>query len=225
MGNASSGVRRTKAGSKGNSSDALSHRDTVIPANVVSAFKTVFNWCNVYGAEGVDQIALLNVEGTPGRIARMYKEELLASYKPGAKAALLKHFTTFESPLIPQEMVILKDIPFYSLCAHPLVPFMGTASVGYIPGKKLAGLSKLARVVKYYSQMLQLQERLTANVADFLYEELGAQGVIVITDAEHLCMAMRGVKTPGVQTRTAAIRGLASNDASVLAEFYRLLTI
>ncbi len=164
----------------------------------------------------------LDVRNTPDRVARMLLDELLGSYRPGALEDLRKCFTTFPTAGA-EEMVTLGPIPFVSLCAHHVLPFVGEAFVGYIPGKRLVGLSKIPRVVKFFARKLQMQERLTKEIANFLETELSPRGVIVLMKARHFCMEARGVETAGVITRTSAVRGIAYSDPSVRTEFYRLL--
>ncbi len=124
------------------------------------------------------------------------------------------------------EMVLVRDIPMYSTCEHHLVPFFGSAHVGYIPGRdgKVTGLSKLARVVEGYSKRPQVQERLTTQVAEALVKRLQPAGVIVVIEAEHLCMAMRGIRKPGAITTTSAVRGIFQTRASTRAEAMSLIT-
>ena len=158
---------------------------------------------------------------TPGRVARMY-EECLA----GMQENPAQHFeTTFDEH--HEDMVLVHDIPFYSLCEHHMVPFFGKAHVAYIPDKDghICGISKLARLVDVYARRLQVQERLTSQVADTLMEQLRPQGVIVVMEAEHLCMSMRGVKKPGAKTTTSAVRGIfkSSERAATRAEAFSLL--
>ena len=152
----------------------------------------------------------------------MLQDELLASYQPGALDDLRKRFTTFPTGGAG-EMVTEGPIPFFSLCAHHMLPFIGEAFVGYLPGDRLVGLSKIPRVVRFFSQKLQMQERLTMEIADFLDDELKPLGVIVVMRARHFCMEARGVRTPGVLTRTSALRGLAFRNPDVKREFYTLL--
>lgn len=149
---------------------------------------------------------------TPARVARMYEEVFAGLTEDPAR-----HFeTTFDEH--HEEMVLVRDIPFYSMCEHHLVPFFGKAHVAYIPAAdgRICGLSKLARLVEAFAKRPQVQERLTAQVADTLIAELNPQGVIVIIEAEHLCMSMRGVKKPGSHTVTSAVRGVfaGSTDAA-----------
>jgi GTP cyclohydrolase I len=129
-------------------------------------------------------------------------------------------FTTFDNVDSLDEMVSLYRIPFYTLCAHHIIPFHGFAHVGYVPGERIAGLSKFARTVQMFSKGLNIQENMTVDIADFLEAKLRPQGVIVVLEAEHLCMAMRGASTPGVLTRTTAVRGVfASHNRTAKAEF------
>jgi GTP cyclohydrolase I len=121
------------------------------------------------------------------------------------------------------EMVVLKDIPFYSLCEHHLLPFHGVAHVGYVPNGRIVGISKVARVVETLARRPQVQERLTSQIADLLLEELQAKGAAVVIEAEHLCMTMRGVKKPGSVMVTSAMRGLFRDDARTRSEFLSLI--
>jgi len=123
--------------------------------------------------------------------------------------------TTFPNTEGYDELVLVRDIPFESLCAHHLLPFRGVAQVGYLPGDRLIGLSKLARVVTHFAHDLQLQERLTSQIADFLQTSLDARGVGVVIDAEHLCMSIRGVRATGAQTRTSRFTGALAAHGGV----------
>jgi GTP cyclohydrolase I len=125
-----------------------------------------------------------------------------------------------------QEMVLVRDIPLYSVCEHHLLPFLGRAHVAYIPGKhgRICGLSKLARVVDVFAKRPQVQERLTSQIADTIVEHLDPVGVIVVIEAEHLCMSMRGVKKPGSETVTSAVRGLFERNAATRAEAMSLIS-
>ena len=124
-----------------------------------------------------------------------------------------------------EEMVIVRDIPMYSMCEHHLLPFIGRAHIAYIPRDgKVIGLSKLARIVDSFARRPQLQERLTSQIADFLDEQLDPLGVAVVIEAEHLCMTMRGARASGAQTRTSALRGTMRSDARARAEAISLLT-
>ena len=147
---------------------------------------------------------------TPARVARAY-EELTAGIRKTAEDVLT---TTFD--LGHDEMVLVRDIELWSMCEHHLVPFTGVAHVGYIPSETglITGLSKLARLVDVYAKRPQVQERLTTQIADSLMEILEARGVIVVIEAEHLCMTMRGVKKAGARTITSAVRGIMHNAAT-----------
>ncbi len=123
-----------------------------------------------------------------------------------------------------REMVLVRDIPLHSLCEHHLMPFVGKAHVGYIPDGKVVGLSKLARLVEGYARRPQLQERLTAQVADAIHERLGSRGAIFVVEAEHLCMTMRGVQKPGSITVTSAVRGIYARDPRTRQEAMSLIT-
>ena len=127
--------------------------------------------------------------------------------------------TTFANDADYDEMLVLRDIPFHSLCAHHLLPFTGAAHVAYLPGDRIVGLSKLVRVVDHFSRGLQTQERLTSQVADALHDALGARGVGVAMEATHHCMALRGVEAAGVSTRTTATLGLMRDDPAIRSEF------
>ena len=154
---------------------------------------------------------------TPSRVARMY-EELFAGLVGDAK----KHLKLFNEGR-SDEMVIVRDIPLYSMCEHHLLPFVGKAHIAYIPSDgRVLGLSKLARIVDHYSKRPQLQERLTSQIADFLEENLHPQGVAVLIEAEHLCMTMRGIRAAGAVTRTSALRGIVRSDARTRAEVMSL---
>ncbi len=154
---------------------------------------------------------------TPARVARMY-EEICGGLQQDASEHLS---TTFE--VADSGMVVERDIAFYSMCEHHLLPFFGRAHIAYIPDGRVAGLSKLARTVEVYARRLQLQERLTAQVADALMEHLGAKGAIVMMEAEHMCMSMRGVRKPGAQTVTLVKRGVFESDCELVDEFFRMV--
>jgi GTP cyclohydrolase I len=159
------------------------------------------------------------LEGTPRRIADMYAE-LFSGLDMDAKAELTVGFEVGH-----HEMVILRDIPFYSMCEHHLLPFYGVAHVGYIPNKegRVVGLSKLARVVDIFAKRPQLQERMTTQIADTIVEALQPDGVAVVIQAEHLCMTMRGIKKPGSNVITSATRGIFRSRAATRAEFMALV--
>lgn len=157
---------------------------------------------------------------TPRRVADMYTEVF-----SGIGADAGEHFrVTFNEG--HQEMVLVRDIPLYSVCEHHLVPFLGRAHVAYVPGKhgRICGLSKLARVVEVYARRPQVQERLTSQIADTMVEQLDPAGVIVVIEAEHLCMSMRGVRKPGAETVTSAVRGIFERNAATRAEAMSLIT-
>lgn len=156
---------------------------------------------------------------TPARVARAY-EELTAGLRQSAEEVLT---TTFD--LGHDELVLVRDIELWSMCEHHLVPFTGVAHVGYIPDDsgKITGLSKLARLVDVYAKRPQVQERLTTQIADSLMEILQARGVIVVIEAEHLCMTMRGVKKAGARTITSAVRGSMRSNPSTRAEAMALI--
>jgi GTP cyclohydrolase I len=155
---------------------------------------------------------------TPKRVAELYAELFSGLHQDPAKELTVFHQGEHE------EMVMVKDIPFYSICEHHLVPFIGKAHVVYIPTKgKITGLSKLIRVVEGYAKRPQVQERLTGEVADCLMARLKPQGVLVVIEAEHLCMSMRGVKKPGTKAITSAVRGIFRKDAKARAEALALI--
>ncbi|MBB3676774.1 GTP cyclohydrolase I FolE [Modestobacter versicolor] len=156
---------------------------------------------------------------TPARVGRAYAE-MFAGLAQDPYEVLA---TTFDED--HDELVLVKDIPMYSTCEHHLVPFHGVAHVGYIPGTdgRVTGLSKLARLVEVYARRPQVQERLTRQVADALYEVLKPQGVIVVVQAEHLCMAMRGIRKPGATTVTSAVRGIFRDSAATRSEAMSLI--
>ena len=156
---------------------------------------------------------------TPARVARAYKE-LLSGMRMSAEDVLT---TTFD--LGHDEMILVKDIELWSMCEHHLVPFTGKAHIGYIPNEngRITGLSKLARLVDLYAKRPQVQERLTSQVADALVRRLDPQGVIVVVEAEHLCMAMRGIRKPGSRTVTSAVRGIFKEDSRTRFEALQLI--
>lgn len=162
----------------------------------------------------------INREGlleTPDRIARMY-EELAAGYTDCAAEHLRKRLHVDNN-----DMVMEKEIPFYSFCEHHMLPFYGTAAIAYIPDGEVVGLSKMARTLEVFAKRLQLQERLTAQIADVFMEELKPHGVMVLIEAEHMCMTMRGIKKPGTKTVTVVTRGVFDGDEKLQNQFYRML--
>ena len=157
--------------------------------------------------------------GTPERVAEMYAE-LFGGMKQDPREELKVGFE-----LGHREMVVLRDIPFYSMCEHHLLPFYGIAHIGYIPNEegRIVGISKLARVVEVISRRPQLQERMTTEIADTIMDAIKPAGVAVVIQAEHLCMIMRGIKKPGANVVTSAIRGIFSRKAASRAEFFSII--
>lgn len=154
---------------------------------------------------------------TPDRVARMYSE-LCDGMDRSASEHLSKTFA-----VSGDDLVIERDITFYSLCEHHMLPFYGKAAIGYIPNGRVAGLSKLARTVEVFARRLQLQEQLCAQVADALMDYLAPQGAIVLMEAEHMCMTIRGVQKPGTKTVTLARRGVFETDPALEERFFRML--
>jgi GTP cyclohydrolase I len=160
------------------------------------------------------------LKDTPKRVARMYNEVFAGLHDDPSRHLKVQFSEDHE------EMVIVKDIPVYSMCEHHLVPFYGKAHVAYIPRKgKVTGLSKIARVVEGFAKRPQLQERLTSQVADSVMDVLDARGVLVVIEAEHMCMTMRGVKKPGSKTLTSAVRGLFKTHQATRSEGFSLIGI
>ncbi len=159
------------------------------------------------------------LRGTPDRVARMYAEVCSGLHEEPAEQ-LIKTFDVDHD-----EMVMVRDIPMYSLCEHHLLPFVGRAHVAYIPqkGGMITGLSKLARLVEGYAQRLQVQERLTSQVADAIQRTLDPQGTLVVVEAEHLCMSMRGVTKPGAVTVTSSVQGIFRTKVSTRLEAMRFI--
>ena len=171
--------------------------------------------------EGVgEDLTREGLRETPRRVAAMY-EEIFVGLSQDADTHLCMTFDEGH-----QEMVLVRDIPLYSVCEHHLLPFVGRAHVAYIPGGdgRVCGLSKLARVVDVFAKRPQVQERLTSQIADTVVECLKPAGVIVVIEAEHLCMSMRGVEKPGAETVTSAVRGIFKSDARTRAEAMSLIT-
>lgn len=165
--------------------------------------------------EDPDREGLLD---TPKRVARMYEELFTGLHEDPSE-----YFSVIFSE-DHEELVLVKDIPFFSVCEHHLVPFYGKAHVGYIPrGGRVTGLSKLARAVEAVSRRPQLQERITSTVADTIMRKLDPYGVVVVLEAEHMCMTMRGVKKPGSKTITSAVRGIFNESAAARAEVFSLI--
>ena len=158
-----------------------------------------------------------NFKDTPRRVAEMYLE-MFHGLREGSQPKV----TSFPNDGAYHHMVIEKEIPFYSMCAHHFVPFYGHAHIAYIPESRIVGLSKLPRILEFYAKRPQLQERLTEQVAEFLWSTLRPQGVMVVIEARHLCVEMRGVKKPGALTTTSALRGCFA-EREVRSEFLALL--
>lgn len=156
---------------------------------------------------------------TPERIGRMY-EEVFGGMDEDPAVYLSKTFTADNS-----EMVLEKDIVFYSVCEHHLMPFYGKAHVAYVPDGRVVGLSKLARTVEVFARRPQIQEKMTGQIADAVMEHLSPKGVMVVVEAEHMCMTMRGVKKPGSRTVTAACRGVFAEDEKLQGRFWQMLKI
>jgi GTP cyclohydrolase I len=150
---------------------------------------------------------------TPRRVAEVYAELLTPTeFEP----------TTFPNDEGYDELVVACEIPFHALCMHHLLPFHGVAHVGYLPGERIIGLSKLARIVDHFARDLQVQERLTTQIADWIQEQLEPRGIGVVLEAEHLCMSLRGVQKPGARTVTSALRGVVRDDPRTRQEFLDL---
>ena len=186
---------------------------------------------NIMDTEKIEQGVRLILEGigedpnregllkTPDRVAKMYQEIFAGMSENPAE-----HFeVTFDEG--HEEMVLVRDIPFYSMCEHHLAPFFGMAHVAYVPAVdgRICGLSKLARLVDTFAKRPQVQERLTSQIADTLIEQLHPQGVIVVLEAEHMCMSMRGVKKPGSSTTTSAVRGIFKKSQATRSEALSLI--
>ncbi|KKK91236.1 hypothetical protein LCGC14_2715000 [marine sediment metagenome] len=158
------------------------------------------------------------LKDTPNRVARMYEELFGGVFQDPAEHLTVEFHENYD------EMVILRDIPFYSMCEHHLLPFMGKAHVAYIPSGKVVGLSKLARIVESYARRPQVQERLTSQIAELLMNELDAKGAGVILEATHTCMTIRGVKKPGAVMVTSSMLGSFRTNLGTRAEAIKLLT-
>jgi GTP cyclohydrolase I len=190
--------------------DALEARDPVDHDRIVRAFREILEAIG----EDADREGLRE---TPARVARMYAE-LFEGLRTDPRDYLRVGFEADHD-----EMVILKDIPFYSICEHHFMPFHGVASVGYVPDGRVVGLSKLARLVDGFARRPQIQEQLTGQIADAIMEVLEPDGVAVVIEAEHLCMTQRGVKKPGSRMVTSATRGLFRKNDVTRAEFLSLV--
>ncbi len=162
-------------------------------------------------------LKIKDIAKTPERVAEMYEEILAGQFKDASRELEVileqKH----------DEIILLKNIPLYSICEHHLLPFIGKAHVAYLPDKRITGLSKIARVVDTLSKRLQVQERLTTEVADVIMKKLKPKGVMVVVEAEHLCMSMRGVNKPGASTTTSVVRGVFRSNAKSRQEALGLI--
>ena len=168
--------------------------------------------------EGIgEDVCREGLKETPERIARMCGE-LYGGMEEDAAVHLSKTFSVDSS-----EMVIEKDITFYSTCEHHILPFYGKVHIAYIPDGKVVGLSKLARTVEVFARRLQLQEQLTGQIADALMESMQPKGALVMIEAEHMCMTMRGIKKPGSRTVTLAKRGVFETDSALEGRFFRMM--
>jgi GTP cyclohydrolase I len=183
-----------------------------IPPEVLEAVKTIISW----GGDDPEREGLLD---TPRRVAKMYKE-ILRGYEIDPMQYLQRVFSEIDSY---DEMIILRDIRFESLCEHHMMPFVGKAHVAYIPDKRVVGISKLARVVDAYAKRLQIQERMTAQVAESINEALNPKGVAVVVEAVHQCMTNRGVHKAGVSMQTSHMLGLFRKDSRTRQEFFSLI--
>jgi GTP cyclohydrolase I len=187
-------------------------RDAAIPAEVLDAVRTLIRWAG-------DDPAREGLIDTPGRVSRAYKE-YFRGYLEDPKAHLAR---TFEEVGGYDEIVLLRDIPFHSHCEHHMAPIIGKAHVAYLPRDKVVGISKLARVTQGYAKRLQVQERLTAEIADAIWERLAPKGVAVVVEASHACMSARGVLKPGVTMTTSRMMGVFREDVRAREEVLKLM--
>jgi GTP cyclohydrolase I len=183
----------------------------VSPEEAEAAVRTLIRWAG----DNPDREGLLD---TPARVARSYKE-LFQGYESDPRAYLER---TFEEVGGYSQLVVLKDIRFVSFCEHHMLPVVGVAHVGYLPTDRVVGISKLARVVRGYAKRLQIQEKMTAEIATAIEEVLRPQGVGVVIEAEHSCMTLRGVNVPGAKLTTSALLGVVKDDPRTREEFLRL---
>lgn len=199
--------------SHGSPSEGTSSLVPLSPANLATIEEAVRTILTAVG-EDPQREGLLN---TPRRVAKMYAEMFSGLHVDPARHLKV----TF--PEEYDELVLVRDIPFTSMCEHHLLPFMGRAHVGYLPNGVVTGLSKLARIVEEIARRPQVQERLTQQIADLIEEELGVAGVVVVVQAEHTCMSIRGVRKPGSETITSALRGVFKTNAASRAEVMSLI--
>ena len=168
--------------------------------------------------EGIgEDVSREGLVDTPDRIARMYAE-IFSGMEEEPQEHLSRVFTVDNN-----EMVLEKDIVFYSMCEHHMLPFYGKVHVAYVPDGKVVGLSKLARTVEVYAKRLQIQEQMTSQIADAIMDYLAPQGVMVVTEAEHMCMTMRGVRKPGSRTMSVAARGVFEDNGLLQNQFFQML--
>lgn len=187
-------------------------RPPVSQSDAEAAVRTLIEWAG----DDPDREGLLD---TPARVARSYRE-LFAGYEVEPRAYLER---TFEEVGGYDQLVVLKDIRFVSFCEHHMLPVVGVAHVGYLPTDRVVGISKLARVVRGYARRLQIQEKMTAEIANAIDEVLKPQGVGVVIEAEHSCMTLRGVDVPGASLTTSALLGVVRDDHRTREEFLRLV--
>ncbi len=187
-------------------------RSAVTQADAEAAVRTLIEWAG----DTPDREGLLD---TPARVARSYRE-LFAGYEVDPRAYLER---TFDEVGGYNQLVVLKDIRFVSFCEHHMLPVVGVAHVGYLPTDRVVGISKLARVVRGYARRLQIQEKMTSEIANAIEEVLKPQGVGVVIEAEHSCMTLRGVDVPGASLTTSALLGVVRDDARTREEFLRLV--
>ena len=164
-----------------------------------------------------EDVSREGLKDTPERMARMYAE-IFSGMDEDPAEHLSRVFT-----VTSDEMVLEKDIVFYSMCEHHMLPFFGRAHIAYVPDGKVVGLSKLARTVEVYARRLQIQEKMTGQIADAIMDNLKPKGVMVVVEAEHMCMTMRGVKKPGSQTVSVAARGVFEENDRLQEQFFRML--
>jgi GTP cyclohydrolase I len=187
-------------------------RSAVTQADAEAAVRTLIEWAG----DTPDREGLLD---TPARVARSYRE-LFAGYEVDPRAYLER---TFDEVGGYNQLVVLKDIRFVSFCEHHMLPVVGVAHVGYLPTDRVVGISKLARVVRGFARRLQIQEKMTSEIANAIEEVLKPQGVGVVIEAEHSCMTLRGVDVPGASLTTSALLGVIRDDARTREEFLRLV--
>jgi GTP cyclohydrolase I len=187
-------------------------RSAVTQADAEAAVRTLIEWAG----DTPDREGLLD---TPARVARSYRE-LFAGYEVDPRAYLER---TFDEVGGYNQLVVLRDIRFVSFCEHHMLPVVGVAHVGYLPTDRVVGISKLARVVRGFARRLQIQEKMTSEIANAIEEVLKPQGVGVVIEAEHSCMTLRGVDVPGASLTTSALLGVIRDDARTREEFLRLV--